>query len=417
MALMTMWSLVKSFQSLYIASALDTIQNNDMIPIIPTGHEDLSPASPDKNPNPESITTVKPNIDVTVEEESVKVPTTTSPERTNGISMKAAVENRNVEHRTSALSRIQNATIPVQLERLVPSAKLVVSALNTTKAEPIALQGPSKHKKETFPKRIGKNDVFRRRGNYHNFTVPADPAWLQPTIVKGTTLPGPIFVMSLPKSGTSSVFKFFKCGKVQSSHGYAKVPNGKISRLGYIWGANAGAGRPLLQDSGNVSVWTDEGIVDSKRGCFYPSLDALENIYHYYPTATIMISVRERRSWLESARNFNGLIGRWEHHCPDFPRVRATTEEWLTFYDYHTAYVRQFAEQHRSLTYIEVPLEAPSSLMESLTGVKASCWKHCNPISHKCEQIKGSLSAAALSKKVVTYFPNETHSIPVNLES
>jgi hypothetical protein len=72
--------------------------------------------------------------------------------------------------------------------------------------------------------------------------------------------------------------------------------------------------------------------IESLQGCFYPSLDALENIYHYYPTATIIMSVRERRSWLKSAKVYNGLVDRWERLCcPDFPRVGATDEEWLNF--------------------------------------------------------------------------------------
>lgn len=177
-----------------------------------------------------------------------------------------------------------------------------------------------------------------------SFVSATEPNRRTPNYINGTSLPAPVFVMSLPKSGTSSVFSFFRCGGVKASHGYAELAPRNVTRVGEVWSANVKAGRPLLENSGNYDVWTDEGIpgVSGKVECFYPSFEALDNIYHYYPHATIMLAVREKKAWLDSLKRWSGgsLMSRWQKTCNDFPDLGAKDEDWLTFYDAHTEHVR-----------------------------------------------------------------------------
>jgi len=58
--------------------------------------------------------------------------------------------------------------------------------------------------------------------NIHNDTLQAEK---QPTMTRGRMkqlkVPVPIFVPSLPKSGTSTVHKYFRCGGQKSAHLFA----------------------------------------------------------------------------------------------------------------------------------------------------------------------------------------------------
>jgi len=197
-------------------------------------------------------------------------------------------------------------------------------------------------------------------------------------------IPTPIFVLSLPKSGTTSMFHYFSCGKVRSMHHLSKLPpHGTVGKVGYCFGKNVRNNRPMLENCGNYSVWSDAGVPRPKSKCFYPSMHGLENIERFYPNATIILGVRNTMSWTHSAMNWSGgsLVGRWKRNCNGFPR-NATTQpsDWMTFYDRHTESIRTFAYEHPSITYIEFSLESPfvGKFLEEKTGLPEKCWGVAN---------------------------------------
>lgn len=194
-------------------------------------------------------------------------------------------------------------------------------------------------------------------------------------------IPKPVFVTSLPKSGTTSTWKYFLCGlgKGQASHQYGKVENingTKQVRLGKCFKRNMQANRPLLEGCGDYQVWTDVGVL-APGVCYYPSIHGgLQALYEGYPHATILQVVRETESWVNSTMEFNDLWTRWSTKCDQFPPMGSQRSDYAKFYDWHTDMVRQFAKDHPSMTYIEVTLEGTETgrILEEQTGINASCW-------------------------------------------
>jgi hypothetical protein len=77
-------------------------------------------------------------------------------------------------------------------------------------------------------------------------------------------VPYPIFVTSLPKSGTTSIWKFFKCGQVLASHNWIKKrQSDRPTPVGMCIQANILAGRPPFHECGDVDVYTDTGVSSS----------------------------------------------------------------------------------------------------------------------------------------------------------
>ncbi|CAB9496341.1 expressed unknown protein [Seminavis robusta] len=206
-------------------------------------------------------------------------------------------------------------------------------------------------------------------------TAPSSPG----TSVK-LKVPTPVLVPSLPKSGTTSIWKYFLCGlgKGQAAHQWGSIANGTAQvRLGKCFQANIKKHRPLLQGCGDsYKVWTDAGFL-SPGSCFYPSIHGgLEALYESYPQATILNIVRNTDAWVNSTSEFNNLWTRWGEKCDKFPGPKATREDYTKFYDGHTEMIRQFAKEHPSMTYLEIPLESPDTgkMLEEATGVNQSCW-------------------------------------------
>lgn len=196
-------------------------------------------------------------------------------------------------------------------------------------------------------------------------------------------IPTPVFVTSLPKSGTTSTWKYFSCGlgKGQAAHQIVNVENNtKQVKLGNCLNDNISSKKQdFLDGCGDYQVWTDAGVI-APGTCFYPSIHGgLQALYDSYPLATIVQVNRETEAWVNSTTEFNDLWPRWiNQKCEKFPGVGSTPHDYGKFYEWHTEMVRDFAKNHPSMTYIEVSLEGSSTgqILEEATGINASCWIH-----------------------------------------
>ena len=81
----------------------------------------------------------------------------------------------------------------------------------------------------------------------------------------------PIFVPSLPKSGTTSIWKYFKCGYQAACHNWIQgsVPGAKSSLLGKCMEQNIQKAVPPFQNCGPYDVYTDSGVRDGKQCLFF----------------------------------------------------------------------------------------------------------------------------------------------------
>lgn len=256
--------------------------------------------------------------------------------------------------------------------------------------------------------------------------IKADPNWAETHWDPGQGLkngpmpikiPTPIFVASLPKSGTTSIWQYFNCGGHQASHQYVKVANGTMLAGECIY-LNVQNHRPIFQGCGTTTVFTDTGYAKFRLNnpatpmCYFPSIDALDSLYEHYPSATVILVVRETESWYESMLNHGegSLLGRMKacnltglsssdgsvhrpsksmhEHGPDSMELPAP-QDVKRFYEWHNARIREFAQARPSLTYIEVSLEGRDTArhLEEATGIPASCWGKCTPLSKFCERV------------------------------
>jgi hypothetical protein len=71
----------------------------------------------------------------------------------------------------------------------------------------------------------------------------------------------PIFVTGLPKTGTTSVFKFFRCGAVRASHAWVTKPGAeKPTLVGQCIQANILQGNPPFEGCGTYDLFSDTGV-------------------------------------------------------------------------------------------------------------------------------------------------------------
>lgn len=204
-------------------------------------------------------------------------------------------------------------------------------------------------------------------------------------------MPRPIFVLSLPKSGTTSTQKFFNCHKrASASHHYSRLENGELVTHGECFHRNLIAGRPIMEGCGNFEAWTDLGSVYKVResssnkvswSCFFPSVHALQE-FRQFDGASILLLKRDPKAWFDSLRRWDGgfLLNRMVEECPGFPNS-LDEGEWYKFYENHTESVRRFARENPSLAYLEVQLESPDAgrVLAGRLGISSKCWGHCKP--------------------------------------
>ncbi|CAB9500842.1 expressed unknown protein [Seminavis robusta] len=113
-------------------------------------------------------------------------------------------------------------------------------------------------------------------------------------------VPLPIFVPSLPKSGTTSVHNYFLCGGQKSAHHVYRIDGQVKNKIGRCVKRNVARNMPPFQGCGDTDIWTDTGFVaasyqkgvtvtrstneEEKVGCYYPLIEALDEIYEHIRT-------------------------------------------------------------------------------------------------------------------------------------
>lgn len=196
----------------------------------------------------------------------------------------------------------------------------------------------------------------------------------------------PIFAVGLPKSGSTSVLDFMRCGgfrNARTSHFSCGKADAPPMFCGQCAHANFVAKRPLLHGCGDFDVWaeinyTPEG--ERTGECFFPQVSALQQLFDYAPNATWVLPTRPANHWVDSVVAW-GTMQQDLTACDldDLPAGEGNeTAALARFYEAHTAKVRAFARRHAStLTLVEVEIEheaAAAHAMSAAFGIDASCW-------------------------------------------
>lgn len=116
---------------------------------------------------------------------------------------------------------------------------------------------------ELSPKIVGASavGVFP----HHKVLPPKNPVQWKPYSRQPIKIPYPVFVTSLPKSGTTSIWKYAQCGGQLAAHNWiTKKGATRASLLGQQIEKNICAGRPPFENCGENDVFTDTGVSDKR---------------------------------------------------------------------------------------------------------------------------------------------------------
>jgi hypothetical protein len=213
----------------------------------------------------------------------------------------------------------------------------------------------------------------------------------------GSLLPTPIISLNLPKTATTTMFEYFRCGGFDSAHTYSSgsIRIGECMRDNLLSDAPPFRGCEFTAKGKRIQFYSDIGTVEP-RLCFYSSLHdgGLEQIAKFYPRATMFMVHRKFEDWYESVSKWGTgrLFRKWRNACgfagPHSDMQNSTDKQctqedvtcWRSFYYAHTEKIRRFAIDHPSLTYLELQLdEKTPSALEFYTGISSKCFKDCHP--------------------------------------
>jgi hypothetical protein len=219
-----------------------------------------------------------------------------------------------------------------------------------------------------------------------------------------SALPKPWIHIGMPKTGTTTLEKFWKCGLNQQhfddfvSHSTCKVssetlrtkafngsgipsdphascPSKRIrpcELCGWCMNQAKNLSLPLLESCGNYTAWAQ---MDSEEACYFPQLSALDLIHKEAPQATFVFMLRDIDKWVHSVENFKkGAMKRRLKRC-QFPYWTGNEhlKEWFCEVVNHA---RRFVAEHPTHSYVEIDLDDPSSSQFASTafGISESCW-------------------------------------------
>eukprot|EP00908_Phaeocystis_cordata_P016108 Transcript_27351.p1 GENE.Transcript_27351~~Transcript_27351.p1 ORF type:complete len:327 (+),score=58.43 Transcript_27351:62-1042(+) len=204
----------------------------------------------------------------------------------------------------------------------------------------------------------------------------------------------PVINLGLPKSGSSSVQDFFKCGGLRTSHYQCSK-----EECGICVRHNVEAGRPPLNGCGEYDVWAQLDVDGGTKHrpwldhqCFLPQVTHLSELHEQYPDALFVLPTRPAEHWVASVNGW-GAAGSYgamhqrffeDCHLPGLDSalpIDAQDQRLAQFYYNHTLSVRKFMAA-QSAAFLEFDIEEKEELvaaqLEDATGIPASCWGQSN---------------------------------------
>lgn len=214
-------------------------------------------------------------------------------------------------------------------------------------------------------------------------------------------LPAPILVVGFPKSGTTTVWSYFHCGGVPSSHETCGVPwyDGRRWRrriCGECIRKNIETGKdPLEGCGGQYAVWAEMNMSVKNPSeempepyIYLPQVLHLNKFHEAYPDATLILNLRDVDGWIRSVDNWGEKILRKlliDTELPNLPAGKGALDEDLkNFYLLHAESVRNFVIENPTHTLVEVDIESPDAgnIMENAFGISSTCWGQTNANLH-----------------------------------
>lgn len=195
--------------------------------------------------------------------------------------------------------------------------------------------------------------------------------------------PNPAIVVGLPKAGTQSLYDFFRCGGYKNVSHYGDCHPKRMkskSFCGLVIKNNVLAGVDPLLNTGNWDLYAqvDVTYLADGRTCFYPQMEALDEIHKYHPNSTFILNTRNASHWLGSVKRWHGMQGRLIRcNLPDLPAgTGKKDEDMLLFHEKQNERVRDFCKRYPSHTLVEIDVESNTTgkVLEEAFGISSRCW-------------------------------------------
>ena len=206
----------------------------------------------------------------------------------------------------------------------------------------------------------------------------------------------PVLVVGMPKSGTTSIGEFLRCGGWCVSHNTCKcdttvaVHRHCAFHPNYSCGVcalkNFNAGRPPLEHCGNFSAFTQLDVSRNRpyphNTCFFPQVDALVELSEEFPNATFLLNLRPVSHWIASVTNWRSMRDALTQcnitGLP--PGVGAQDIELEKFYEQHSENIRSFVKRRPRHRLIQVNIESPYAghVLSDALDIPSQCWGHSN---------------------------------------
>ena len=193
--------------------------------------------------------------------------------------------------------------------------------------------------------------------------------------------PNPTIVVGLPKAGTSSLAEYFRCGGVEKVAHYMCLARA----CGAIIKQNIMSGRNPLFRTGRANVYSQIDVeLNVARGmpCYFPQVEALEEIHKAHPNSTFVLNQRNVDDWVKSVQAW----ARMDHrlalcNITGLPAGQGRHKKELKFfYASQVSRVRRFVAKYPSHRLVEVVIDSPDAgqVLESAFGISKRCWGHHN---------------------------------------
>ena len=209
-------------------------------------------------------------------------------------------------------------------------------------------------------------------------------------------LPRPILVVGMPKTGTTSIHKYFQCAGLSSIHwrNYEIAAEKKDDAEIYVGTCMRNAsdsGLPLLQTCGNYNVYAQMDVTspdNPSQGCYFPQISNLNELSNEAPAATFILNRRNMTAWYRSIHNHMG--GTMYREAFDSRLTRCNTtwspnstrmEDMIAWHQAQIERVRQFVLAHPTHALIEPDIQSPMAgrQMSIAFGISnSSCWGRAN---------------------------------------
>ena len=216
-----------------------------------------------------------------------------------------------------------------------------------------------------------------------------------------------IFVVGLPKAGTSSLFAYFHCLGFYSQHWFCCGSQHDAQQEGDAYlsdcmVSNLQEGLPILDGCGDYDVYTEmngprkrtkadqdfvaaDGVMGYRPRIFLPQHYHLEELHAYAPHATWILNVRPVDAWVESVSQVPAkmltkqLLYEAQSHDPErwaepnlwsLQPYRPTRKFLEEFWEEHIQRVTDFVAAHPSHALIWVNITNPHAGMQLARDLK-----------------------------------------------